>query len=50
MIEDKLSAQERVRLEALSQAHMTHSRNVSSSPEAILSTAKKYEKFISKGE
>jgi len=45
MIEDKLTREERIRLEALAQANITHAIR-SAGPTVVVETAKKFEKFV----
>lgn len=48
MIEDKLSKDERVRLEALAQANMTYQMK-SPSADVVLDTAERYREYIENG-
>lgn len=55
MIEDKLLPYQRMRLEALAQANLTHAamsqrlRSEAFDPSAVLATAERYRKFIVSG-
>lgn len=49
MIEDKLSQDERIRLEALSQAIMLTSHKPSNNSEVVVNVASRFERFIKDG-
>ncbi len=49
MIEDKLSRKERIRLECLAQANITHAVRPAG-PNVIIDTAVKFEKYITNDE